>query len=66
MNKLQNRMRLFSLITIFFLYRAIASYIEKDPMTSIVWALISISYVISLIILYFVVKKWQKENPYQK
>jgi hypothetical protein len=66
MSKLQNRMQLLSLITIFFIYRAIVGYFEKNNVEIIIWSLISVVYIISLIILYFIVKRWQKETKNQK
>jgi hypothetical protein len=66
MTKLQNRMRILSLLTIFFIYRAIISYFEKNNVAIVIWTLISIVYTISLIILYFIIKKWQKEISNEK
>lgn len=62
MNKLQNRMRLLSLVSIFFIYRVIYSYfVENDALAAIMWLLFVVIYIISLIILYFVAQRWQKE-----
>jgi len=67
MNKLQNRIRLLSLFSFFFIYRAIYYYfVENDNLVAIMWLLFAIMYIISLIILYFVAKRWQKElNEYE-
>ena len=67
MNKLQNRIRLLSLFSIFFIYRAIYYYfVENDNLVAIMWLLFAIMYIISLIILYFVAQRWQKElNEYE-
>ena len=62
MNKLQNRIRLLSLLSLFFIYRAIYAYfIENNSLIAIMWLLFAIIYIISLIILYFVAQRWQKE-----
>lgn len=62
MNKVQSKIRLLSLVSIFFLYRVIYSYfVENDELTAILWLLFAILYIISLIILYFVAQRWQKE-----
>jgi len=62
MNKVQSRIRLLSLVSIFFIYRVIYSYfIENDNLIAIMWLLFAILYIISLIILYFVAQRWQKE-----
>lgn len=61
MNKLQHRIRLLSLFTIFFIYQALNSYfIENDTLFATVWLLFAIIYIISLIILHFVVQRWQR------
>jgi hypothetical protein len=62
MNKLQNRIRLLSLLSIFFIYRFIYEFfIENDSLVAIMWLLFAVVYLISLIILYFVAQRWQKE-----
>lgn len=67
MNKLQNRIRLLSLVSIYFIYRVIYSYfVENDNLVAIMWLLFAIMYIISLIILYFVAQRWKKElNEYE-
>ena len=60
MNKLQQRIRLLMLFSIFFIYRALAYYyFENNPSMAMIWGLISIIYIISLIIMIFVAKNWQ-------
>ncbi|MFX0069635.1 MAG: hypothetical protein ACFFAO_00880 [Candidatus Hermodarchaeota archaeon] len=61
MNKLQNRFRLLSLISIYFIYRIIVGYLENDEISMMIWIMITIVYIISLIILYFVARRWQEE-----
>ena len=61
MKKLQRRIQLLSLISIFFIYRAILYYIEKDIYLALVWLIMTIVYIISLIIMLIVAKRWQEE-----
>ena len=60
MNKLQQRMQLLWLLCIYFIYRIIRASIENNNEELILWALFLIIYVISLVIMMFVVKNWQK------
>ena len=60
MNKLQQRIRLLMLFSIYFIYRALASfYLENDPYMATIWGIITITYIISLVIMIFVAKNWQ-------
>ncbi len=61
MNKLQRRIRLLSLISIFFIYRAILTYLENDIYLAMVWLIMTIVYIISLIIMLIVAKRWQED-----
>jgi len=62
MDKLRYQIQLLSLLSIFFIYRAIyAAFLEKTNEV-IIWSLITVVYIISLIIMYFVIKYWQKEE----
>ncbi len=60
-NKLRFRIQLLSLLSIFFIYKAIEASFSKNPNDVMLWSLITVVYVISLIIMYFVIKNWQKE-----
>lgn len=60
-NKLRFRIQLLLLLSIFFIYKAIDASFSKNPNEVMLWSLITVVYVISLIIMYFVVKNWQKE-----
>ena len=60
MNKLQQRMQLLWLLSIYFIYRIIRASIENNNEELILWALFLIIYVISLVIMMFVLKNWQK------
>ncbi len=60
-NKLRFRIQLLLLLSIFFIYKAIDASFSKNPNEVMLWSLITVVYVISLIIMYFVIKNWQKE-----
>ncbi len=60
-NKLRFRIQLLSLFSIFFIYKAIEASFSKNPNEVMLWSLITVVYAISLTIMYFVVKNWQKE-----
>lgn len=60
MEKLKSQIQLLSLITIFFIYRAISALIFNNFPEFILWIIISIIYALSLVILYLVFKKRQK------
>jgi len=60
MNKLQKRIQLLMLLSIYFIYKAISAYyIEYNPNMAIIWGIITITYIISLVIMIFVAKNWQ-------
>ncbi len=61
MKKLQRRIQLLSLISIFLIYRAILYYIENNIYLALVWLIMTIVYIISLIIMLIVAKRWQEE-----
>ena len=60
MEKLKSQIQLLSLITIFFIYRAISALFFNNYPEFIFWILISILYALSLVILYLFFKKRQK------
>ena len=60
MNKLQKRIQLLTLFSIFFIYRAVTAYLENDINLAIVWFIMTIVYIISLTIMLFVAKNWQE------
>ncbi|MFX1558189.1 MAG: hypothetical protein ACFFC9_13115 [Promethearchaeota archaeon] len=62
MNKLKSRIQLLSLFSIFFVYSAIKALFNNNPSEFFIWLLITAIYIVSLVILYFVVKNWQKEQ----
>jgi len=62
MDKVRSGIRLLALFSIFFIYKAITGIIENNTNEVILWSLITVVYIISLVILYFVVKNWEKEQ----
>jgi len=62
MNKISSSVRLLALFSIFFIYKAIAGAIDNNSNEVILWSLITIIYIISLVILYLVVKRWERER----
>jgi len=62
MDKPRSAIRLLALFSIYFIYKAIMGAINKNNNEIILWSLITIVYFVSLIILYFVVKRWETEN----
>ena len=62
MEKLQKQIQLLALIIIFPIYKAISEIVLNNYPEFILWILISILYAISLIILYMVLKKRQKQS----
>jgi len=57
MDKLKSRLRLLSLISLFFIYRAISSLLSDNLPEFLLWVIFTVLYLISLIILYFILKK---------
>ena len=62
MEKTSSTIRLLALISIFFVYKAIMGIINNDQNEIILWSLITIVYLVSLVILYFVIKRWETEK----
>lgn len=60
-NQLRSRITLLGLFSIFFIYKTIEALINQSTPDFALWFIITIVYIISLIILYFVLKKRQKE-----
>ncbi len=61
LNKLIQRIQLLALVSIFFIYKIIMAIIEENQADLILWGLILVIYMISLVILYFIVKKNQEK-----
>ncbi len=62
MDRIKSAIRLLALFSIFFIYKAIMGIIENKPNEVILWPLITIVYIISLVILYFVAKRWEGQQ----
>ena len=62
MDNVRSVIRLLALFSIFFIYKAIQALLSKNMNDISLWVLITIVYVISITILFFVVKKLEKEN----
>ena len=60
MDKLQKQFQLLALIVIFPIYRTISAIFYNNSLEIILWAVFSIIYAVSLVILYKVMKKRQK------
>lgn len=62
MDKIRSSFRLLALFSIFFIYKAITGVIENNSNEIIIWSLITIVYMISLAIMYFVIRLREKEQ----
>ncbi|KKM82944.1 hypothetical protein LCGC14_1314370 [marine sediment metagenome] len=62
MDNVRSVIRLLALFSIFFIYKAIQALLSNNMNDITLWVLITIVYVISITILFFVVKKLEKEN----
>ncbi|MGV9174256.1 MAG: hypothetical protein ACOC35_17040 [Promethearchaeia archaeon] len=60
MNKLKFRIQLLSLVSIYFIYKAITSFLSEETIAFYFWFIICIIYCLSLAIMYFVYQKKQK------
>ena len=65
MDRIRSTVRLLALFSIFFIYKAIMGVIESNPNEVILWSLITIVYLVSLIIVYFVIKRWEEQQTIQ-
>lgn len=61
MDKLQSTIRLLALFSVYFIYKTIVGVIENNSNEVVLWSLITVVYVISLVIAYFVLTRWGKE-----
>lgn len=62
MQKLQSRLTLLALFSIFFIYKTIDATISSKANEAYLWVLITFVYLISLIVAFFVFKKYKKEQ----
>jgi len=61
MDKLRSTIRLLAIFSIFFIYKTIEGVIKNNSNEVVLWSLITVVYVISLVIAYFVITRWEKE-----
>ena len=61
MDKLRSTLRVLALFSIYFIYKSIMGVIDDNTNEAIIWSLITFVYVISLVIAYFVLTRWEKE-----
>ncbi|MFX0001435.1 MAG: hypothetical protein ACFE88_15085 [Candidatus Hermodarchaeota archaeon] len=62
MDKTRSTIQLLALISIYFIYKAIMGIFTNNSIEVMLWSIITLVYIISLIILYFVIKKWESEK----
>jgi hypothetical protein len=61
MARIRSGIRLLALFSAFFVYKAIMGVIENNTNEVFLWSLITIVYIVSLIISYFVIARWEKK-----
>lgn len=59
MDKLKSAIRLLALFSIFFIYKTIMGAIDNNLNEMYLWLTITIVYIMSLVVLYFVTKRWE-------
>lgn len=64
MEKIRSRITLLSLFTLFFVYKVIGGIISNNYNEIILWSLITFVYVLSLVVVFFVMKKLEKEHKF--
>ncbi len=62
MEKVRSGIRLLALFSIFFIYKAIDAAISNNTNELTFWFLLTVVYLFSLIILFFVIRKLEKEE----
>ena len=62
MDRIKSRFTLLASFSLFFVYKAIMGAIENNADEGFLWSLITIVYIVSVIILYFVIARWEKEQ----
>ncbi len=60
MDKVRSTIRLLALFSFFFIYKTVMGVIDNNTNEVVFWSLITIVYVISLVIAYFVLTRWEK------
>ena len=61
MDKIRSTIRLLALFSIYFIYKTIVGVIENNTNEAVLWLLITVVYMISLFIAYFVLTRGEKE-----
>ena len=62
MDRIKSGIRLLALFSFFFVYKAIMGAIENSATEVTFWLLITIVYIVSLIVAYFVIARWEKQQ----
>ena len=62
MDKVRSTIRLLALFSFFFIYKAVMGAIDNNSNEVVIWSLITFVYIISLVIAYFVLTRWEKEQ----
>ena len=60
--RLRSRLTLLALFSIFFIYKAIDAAISNKASETSLWVLITFVYLISLMVAFFVLKKFKREQ----
>ena len=55
-------LRILALFSIFFIYKVIEGVISNNTNQITLWSLFTFIYIVSLIIMYIVAKRWKKEQ----
>ncbi|MBY8984718.1 MAG: hypothetical protein KGD65_06615 [Candidatus Lokiarchaeota archaeon] len=59
MDRIRSGIRLLALFSVFFVYKAITGATFNEV---VIWSLITLVYIISLVIMYFISTRWKKEQ----
>jgi len=59
MDRIKSAIRLLALFSIFFIYKAIMGILNRNNNEVMLWSLITLIYIISLVILYFIIKRYK-------
>lgn len=62
MNKIQQQIQLLWLFSFYFVYRMIAAFFENNTEEAMAWMLFLLLYAISLGIMFFVFRNWEKRT----
>lgn len=60
MDRIRSGIRLLALFSFFFIYKAIMGVIENSTNDATFWFLLTVVYIVSLTISYFVITRWEK------